>query len=89
VQDPAWEKDSHIKTYSPYEQDMTNYPEIYKIYGQNYDRYERAKKKFYEEDEAVIKQGEDLFTREKPKDMSPWEKKYDMLMPKFTGTSAL
>jgi hypothetical protein len=22
-----------------------------------------------------------------PKDMTPWEQKYDMLMPRYTGTS--
>jgi hypothetical protein len=32
--------------------------------------------------------GEDHFTRKLPKDMSPWEKKYEDIMPRYTGTSA-
>ena len=32
-------------------------------------------------------QAEGPFTRRLPKDMSPWEKRYDDLMPKYTGTS--
>jgi len=33
-------------------------------------------------------QGESPFTRKLPKDLSPWEKRYDDLMPKYTGTSS-
>ena len=36
--------------WNPYEQDLSNYPEIFKMYGENFERYERAKKKFAEED---------------------------------------
>jgi hypothetical protein len=28
------------------------------------------------------------FVRRLPKDMRPWEKKYDTMMPRYTGTSA-
>jgi hypothetical protein len=29
-----------------------------------------------------------MFVKRLPKDMSPWEKKYEDIMPRFTGTSA-
>lgn len=32
-------------------------------------------------------QGEAAFTRKPPKDMSPWESKYDTLLPRYTGAS--
>ena len=44
--------------WTPYEQDLSEYPEIYKMYGENFERYERAKKKFMEEDPKE-EQGED------------------------------
>jgi len=31
---------------------------------------------------------ESAFTRRIPKDMSPWEKKYDTMLPRYTGTTA-
>ena len=34
------------KSWNPYEQDMSRYPEIFKKYTDNYDRYEQVKKKF-------------------------------------------
>lgn len=32
-------------------------------------------------------QGESPFVKKLPKDMSPWEKKYDTMMPRYTGTT--
>ena len=29
--------------WNPYEQDLSLYPEIYKMYGENHERFERAK----------------------------------------------
>ena len=66
---------------------MTHYPEVFKQYQENYKAYETAKKKFEDEDE-LEEAGESPFTRKLPRDMSPWEKKYDDYMPKFTGTGS-
>lgn len=55
------------------------------MYQENYDRFEKIKKKF-ETEEELKEQGESPFKRKLPKDMSPWEKRYDDLMPKYTGT---
>jgi SPX domain protein involved in polyphosphate accumulation len=65
---------------------MTHYPEVFKQYSENYDRYEKIKKRF-EDETHFEEQGESPFTRKLPKDMSPWEKRYDELMPKYTGGS--
>jgi hypothetical protein len=74
-------------TWDPYQQDLSQYPEIFKIYGENYDRYEKAKAKF--ENEIPGQQmGEPAVTPRKPADQSPWEKKYDDYMPKYTGEAA-
>lgn len=32
IQDPAHEPDSFTKAWVPYEQDLTHYPEVFKIY---------------------------------------------------------
>lgn len=64
---------------------MTHYPEVFKMYQENYDRYEKVKKRFESED-SLKEQGESPFTRKLPKDLSPWEKKYDDIMPRYTGT---
>ena len=75
------------KAWIPYEQDMTHYPEVFKRYQDNYKRYDELKNKF-ETETLFQEQSESPFTRKIPKDLSPWEKKYDMLMPKFTGGAA-
>jgi len=31
--------------------------------------------------------GEAAYAKKSPKDMTPWEAKYDMMMPRYTGTS--
>ena len=74
------------RTWVPYEQDLTQYPEVFKKYQENYDRYEQVKEKFENED-LLEEQGANMFARRLPKDNSPWEKKYDTMMPRFTGTS--
>lgn len=85
MHDPNHQADSFTKNWVPYEQDLTHYPEVFKMYQENYDQYEKVKKRF-ENEELLKEQGESQFTRKLPKDMSPWEKKYDDLMPKYTGT---
>jgi len=71
-------------TWNPYEQDLTKYPEIFKMYGENYERYQKVKARFDNE-----KHGEQFakapIEPEKPKDQSPWQKKYDDYLPKYTG----
>jgi hypothetical protein len=57
------------------------------MYTENFDQYERVKKRF-ETESPLQEQSESPFTRKMPKDMSPWEKKYDDHMPRFTGTSS-
>ena len=85
IRDPAHSEGSFDKSYVPYEQDMTQYPEVFKQYQENYSRFDQAKERF--ENEAPFQeQGESPFTRKMPKDMSPWEKRYDDVMPKYTGT---
>ena len=56
------------------------------MYQENYDRYEKVKKRF-ETEKPFEEQSESPFTRKIPKDLSPWEKKYDD-KPRFTGESS-
>ena len=87
IRDPSHSEGSFDKAWVPYEQDLTHYPEVFKVYQENYDRYDKVKKRF-ETEEPLVEQGESPFTRRMPKDMSPWEKKYEDFMPRFTGTSS-
>ena len=66
---------------------MSQYPEVFKKYQENYDKYDQVNHRFETED-PLAEQEEGPFARRIPKDMSPWEKKYDTLMPRYTGTSA-
>ena len=86
IRDPAHSEGSFDRSWQPYEQDMTQYPEVFKQYQENYKRFEQVKQRFENED-PMAEQAEGPFTRKMPKDMSPWEKRYDDLMPKYTGTS--
>lgn len=86
MHDPAMAEDSYTKKYTPYEQDMSNYPEVFRNYQENYSAYDEVKERFRTENK-LEEQGPDPFTKVLPKDMSPWEKKYDDLMPRYTGTS--
>jgi hypothetical protein len=71
--------------WNPYEQDLSLYPEIYKMYGENHERYERAKKKFEDED---FSQADDPYLKRRyPKNMDAFDKRYDDFMPRFSGTS--
>lgn len=67
---------------------MSLYPELYKMYGENFDRYERAKRKFETEPMGEPCEEGPLKFRQ-TKNMDPWTKKYDDFMPRFTGGSML
>ena len=85
MKDPNHERGEHKKNWTPYEQDLSAYPEVFKKYQENYDKYDKQKKEF-ETENPLEEQGEDPFKRRLPTDKSPWEKKYDDLMPRYTGT---
>lgn len=74
------------KNWTPYEQDMSHYPEVFQKYQENYAKYDELKARTAAEN-PMEEQGDEIFKRELPRDMSPWEKKYDDLMPRYTGTS--
>lgn len=74
------------KGWTPYEQDLSQYPEVFKKYQENYAKYDKVKERFEKED-PLEDNGEGPFVRRLPKDMSPWEKKYDTLLPRYTGAS--
>lgn len=83
---PLIEENQDEQTWTPFEQDLSKYPEIFKMYGENYERYQKVKERF--DNEAPNQQpGESPITPRMPKDQSPWTKKYDDYMPKYTGES--
>lgn len=82
---PSHEKGSYKKKWTPYEQDLSHYPEVFKRYQENYEAYDEQQRRFDTENK-LTEQGEDPFKKRIPKDMSPWENKYDDLKPRFTGT---
>jgi hypothetical protein len=65
---------------------MTHYPEVFKRYQENYEKYDKQEQKF-ETENPLEEQGPDHFEKIIPKNMSAWEDKYSMLMPRYTGTS--
>ncbi len=87
IRDENHSEGENEKTWIPYDQDLTHYPEVFKIYKENYKKYDELKERFAN-DPKFKEQSESPFTRKLPKDMSPWEKRYDMLMPKYTGGAA-
>ena len=65
---------------------MSQYPEVFKKHFQeNYAKYDNLKNQFENED-PLDEAGPDMFEKQVPKDMSPWEKKYDTVLPRYTGT---
>lgn len=65
---------------------MSHYPEVFRRhYQENYAKYDKVKERFADEN-PMEESGPDMYSREIPKDMSPWEKKYDEMMPRYTGT---
>ena len=45
-------------------------------------------KERFENEDPMAENDDEAFARKLPKDMSPWEKKYDTMLPRYTGTSA-
>lgn len=85
MNDPNVAPNSLKRNWTPYEQDLSQYPEVFKKYQENYDKYDELKHKF-ETENIQEEAGEDKFARQLPKDHSPWEKKYEDIMPRYTGT---
>lgn len=85
LNDPGTQYGSHEKKWTPYEQDLSNYPEVFRNYQENYAAYDKVKERF-ENENPLEEQGPEPLEKRLPKDMSPWEKKYDDLMPRYTGT---
>jgi len=75
MKDQGTEHGSYTKRWTPYEQDLSNYPEVFKKYQENYAAYDAVKERF-ENENPLEEQGEGLFQKRIPKDMSPWDKKY-------------
>lgn len=86
INSPPLEENSLNRNWTPYEQDLTQYPEVFKKYQENYERYDKVQARFENEDH-MEEQGEGMFVRKLPKNMAPWTKKYDTMMPRYTGTS--
>jgi hypothetical protein len=72
-------EDHEDMTWNPYEQDLSKYPEIFKMYGENRDKYEQVKSKFDNEKKGE-QQAENPMKAEFPRDMGPWSKKYNEMM---------
>jgi hypothetical protein len=43
MHDHSHSPDSFKKTWTPYEQDMSNYPEVFRQYQENYAAYDKVK----------------------------------------------
>ncbi len=56
-----------------------------KQYQENYAAYDKVKARF-ESENPLEEQGESPMVKKLPKDMSPWEQKYDVMKPRYTGT---
>ena len=92
ISDPKWRdikvpENRDERTWNPYEQDLSKFPEIFKMYGENYERYEQVKERF-ENEKPGEQFGDPAIFPKKPKDQSPWEKKYDDYMPRYRGEAA-
>lgn len=46
LRDPSSVEDSNERSYQPYEQDLSQYPEVLKKYQENYSKYDKIKSKF-------------------------------------------
>lgn len=49
MQDPNHTEGSFDKAWIPYEQELTHYPEVFKVYQENYAKYEKVKQRFENE----------------------------------------
>lgn len=87
LKDMNHNENSIDRSWVPYEQDLTQYPEVFKKYQENYDKYDKVKARFESED-PLDEPADSAFAKRIPKDMSPWETKYDLNMPRYTGASS-
>lgn len=60
-----------------YQADMSNYPDVFKIYGENYDKYETMKRKFESEPVAKDVRDPDMNTLKRPGSLRAWVSKWD------------
>ena len=77
---PRDDHDNDQKGWNPYEQDLSLYPEIFKVYGENFDRFEKAKHHF-ENEKLGERPPKGPIEFRWPNNMDPWTKKYDDFMP--------
>jgi len=63
------------KNYDPYEQDLYHFPDSFKIYGENFGKYEELKK-YFEENPHTKVQTMERQARVPPKDDAAWTKKW-------------
>ena len=45
-EDPDYQAGSENRSWSPYEQDLSQYPEVFKKYQENYAQYDKVKERF-------------------------------------------
>ncbi len=50
LKDQNHTENSHERSWQPYEQDLSQYPEVFKRYQENYAKYDQVKEKFEKED---------------------------------------
>lgn len=86
MKDPNHQKGSLTRNWTPYEQDMSAYPEVFKQYSENYAKYDTVNERF-EKENPLEEQGDEIFVKKLPVDMAPWEQKYNDIHPRYTGTS--
>jgi carbonic anhydrase/acetyltransferase-like protein (isoleucine patch superfamily) len=63
------------KRYDPYETDLYHYPDSFKIYGENFKRYEEVKK-FFDENPYAVGQTVERQETIRPTDKEPWQRKF-------------
>jgi len=62
------------KNYDPYEQDLYHFPDSFKMYGENHQKYEDLKKYFDENPDAKV-QNMERKARVPSRDDAPWTRK--------------
>ena len=53
IRDPNHDENSINRNWTPYEQDLTHYPEVFKMNQENYGRYDKVKERFQNEEKFV------------------------------------
>lgn len=74
--DPELPEDQYWKkNYDPYEQDVYNFPDSFKVYGENYGKYEELQK-YFDENPNVGVQTVEKTDKSKPTVDAPWTRRY-------------